>query len=152
MTMVTDSEKKWLIVISVTAIIIIVFMLILYYMMYSNSSYFFEPYDPTNNSYLVDSTENGLQLVPIPPGTTGFIDSNSATASQKINMINRALSTLQADGTNNGYLDIESTSTTTSYSFFIILIVIILIIIGCIVAYGSYTEQQKSDNNNSKSK
>lgn len=58
-------------------------------------------------------------------------------------MINRALSTLESNGTNNGYLDTDNIYTTNSNQIFIILIAIFLIIIGCIVAYSSYVEYQK---------
>lgn len=138
----SNNNKSWYIGISVTSIIIIIFLFIVFFVSYKNNSRFFSQYDPTSNKYIVNSGENGLQYINLPSGVDAYIDSNSTAASQKQSMIQRALSSLEADGTAGGYLDLNSTYESNNFSIYILLLLILFILLGCLVTYAVFNESK----------
>lgn len=134
-----SNNKSLYIGITIFSIIIIIIICVVYYVMYKNGDYLFKPYSQSENKYVVNNGENGLQFINIPSGVDLFIDSSSEIATKKNNMINLALSNLQIDGTNSGIVDMEPIKN-NNYNIYILLIIIILLIIGGFICYVAINE------------
>ena len=139
----TSNIKKWYIGISAFSILIIILIFIITYATYKNQSMSFSDFDPNSNPNIVESGNNGLQYIITPNGTDAYIPYNSTFSTQKQNMISRALTTLESDNINSGYVNFTNVSNSNSYTIYIIIFVFLLIIIGSIVSYAAYQESFK---------
>lgn len=141
-SILNNNDKGWYIGISLMSILLIIFLFAIFYISYKNNSRFFAPFDPSSNIYIVSPGQNGLQYINLPSGVDAFINSNSSAASQKQNMIQKALSSLETNGTSEGYIETESTNASNNYSVYILLIFILIILIGCLITYATFNESK----------
>lgn len=136
-----DNNKKLFIGFSIFGVIIMIVLIMCYSYMYNYKTYLFSPYNKKSNPYIVNSSQEGLQYLPLPSNTDIFVDTGSTAASQKDTMIQRALSSLETNGNTNGYIETEPINSKNNFITYFIIIVLILLIIACISSYAAFNEK-----------
>ncbi len=124
--------------ISIFSIFIMILILAATYYTYNNSLSSFSDYDPYSNPNIVKNGENGLQYVIDP--ILGYIAVNSTSYTNKENMIDKALSSINS----TGYVKSQQSS---SYLNYIIIIIVFILIIAILAGYAAYYESKNSEMN-----
>lgn len=102
-------------------VLLITFMGIFYYM-YSKATYSFSNYDYTKNSYLVNDSSNGLQIL-----NTGSAYTSTTTQKNKETMISNAFDKLNTFGVTDTTIALETTKNINLSLLFIILFIFTLL-------------------------
>lgn len=123
--------------ISIFSILIMILIFIATYYIYNNSLSSFSDYDPYSNPNIVKNGENGLQYVINP--NLSYISVNSTSYTNKENMIDKALSSINS----NGYVTGNQSS---SYLNYIIIIMVVILVIASLAGYAAYYENKNLNN------
>lgn len=131
--------------ISIFSIFIMIVIFIVTYYIYKNALSSFSDYDPYSNPNIVTSGKNGLQYVIDPNNAYISTSSNGLNGinvyTNKENMIDKALTSINSTGAMNGYVTPQPSS---SYLNYIIIILVALLLIGIFTAYATYYESKNS--------